>query len=201
MKVKPKNYTYSDIIEYIDNPYTQSLDPLGYGKSVQNAVEDYITYNVNLIAGKEILVDVAKDPKLTEQYKYSNNGPGFDRILLPNYLKIQKKFRQVDGKTPYSNQVHFENTRRHSDKNRNESAVSGHVRYSVSEFDYVIVVLCHIVNEERPDYKDWSYSLVPTSELEDVNYKGYCLPNIPSSVLLKNKCENIYLLTSKLLSL
>lgn len=201
MKIKPIDYTYDDIISTLDNPFINSLSPLEYGKAIQTAVEEYVTYNVNLIAGQQLLVDVSRDSELTEQYQYSNNGPGFDRLLIPSCLKIQDKFRQVNGETPFSKQVHFENTRRHSAKNQNQSSVTGHVRYTVSEFDYVLVVLCHIVDGQRQNYKDWSYSLISSSELEDVNNKGYCLPKIPSSLLLQNKYDNIYLLTSKLLTL
>ena len=127
----------------------------------------------------------------------------FQKDLLRNYKtvfgcesgdsgRIQIKFRQVDGKTPYSKQVHFENTRRHSVKNNNRSAESGHVRYSVSEFDYVCVVLCHIFDGYRTKYTNWSYSLIESYKLEDVNNQSYCLPNIPSALLLKNKWNGVW---------
>ena len=109
--------------------------------------------------------------------------------------------RQVNGKTPYSRQAHFENTRRQSAKNKNKSAESGLVRYSVSEFDYVLVVLCHIVNGDRNHYTNWSYSLIESSKLEDVNNQGYCVSHIPSALLLENKYDNIYMLTNKLKNL
>lgn len=198
MKINPISYDYQDVISTLDNPFIQSLSPIEYGKAIQTAVEEYVSYNVNSIAGEEILVDVSQDPLLTEKYQYSNNGPGFDRLLLPKCLRIQHKLRQVDGKTPYSKQVHFENTRRHSSKNQNKSSESGHVRYSLTEFDYVLVVLCHIIDGKRQNYQDWSYSLISSSKLKDVNNKGYCLPNIPSALLLENKYDNIYMLTSKL---
>lgn len=198
MKINSISYNYQDVISTLDNPFIKSLSPLEYGKGVQTAVEEYVSHNVNSIANEEILVDVSRNPFLIEQYQYSNNGPGFDRLLLPKCLKIQNKLRQVNGKTPYSKQVHFENTRRQSTKNQNKSSVSGLVRYSVTEFDYVLVVLCHIVDGERQNYEDWSYSLISSSELEDVNNKGYCLPHIPSALLLQNKYDNIYMLTSKL---
>jgi hypothetical protein len=197
MKIKQLNYTHSDLISYLDNPFAQSLGPLEYGKAIQTAVEQYVNNTINSIAGETLLVDVSKDTQLVEEYQYVNNGPGFDRLYLPTKKKIQIKFRQVDGKTPYSKQAHFENTRRHSAKNNNKSAESGHVRYSVSEFDYVLVVLCHIVDGVRTHYTNWSYSLVASSELEDVNNEGYCVSHIPSALLLENKYDNIYMLTNK----
>jgi hypothetical protein len=182
----------------LENPFIQSLGALEYGKAIQTAVEQYVSNTINSISETTLLFDVSKDSKLVEEFQYVNNGPGFDRLHLPSNKRIQIKLRQIDGKTPYSKQVHFENTRRHSAKNKNKSAVSGLVRYSVSEFDYVLVVLCHIVDGERTHYTNWSYSLVESSKLEDVNNKGYCLPNVPSSLLLENKYDNIYMLTNKL---
>ena len=198
MKINPLSFDHNDVISTLENKFIQSLTPIDYGKAIQTAVEEYVSYMVNSISGKNLLVDIIKNPQLVIDYLYANNGPGFDRLHLPNNLKIQIKLRQVDGKTPYSKQVHFENTRRHSVKNKNESAESGHIRYSDSEFDYVLVVLCYIVNGERTHYTNWSYSLVSSEELKDVNNKGYCLSKIPSALLFKNKCDNIYMLTNKL---
>jgi hypothetical protein len=198
MKINPLSFDHKDVIDTLENKFICSLNPIDYGKAIQTAVEEYVTYMTNSISGETLLVDVTKSPQLVIDYLYENNGPGFDRLLLLNNKKIQIKLRQTDGKTPYSKQVHFENTRRHSVKNKNKSAESGHVRYAVSEFDYVLVVLCHIVKGERTHYTNWSYSLVSSKELEDVNIEGYCLPKIPSALLLKNKYDNIYMLTNKL---
>lgn len=201
MKINHLDYTYQDVISALENPFIRSLSPIEYGKAVQTAVEEYVSQKINFIAEENILVDVAKDSQLLVEYNYSNNGPGFDRLHLPTRKKIQIKLRQIDGTTPFSKQVHFENTRRHSEKNQNNSAKSGHIRYSVSEFDYVLVVLCHIQNGLRKDYKEWSFALIESSKLEDVNNKGYCLPHVPSYLLSENKYDNIYMLTNKLLNL
>jgi hypothetical protein len=201
MKINMLDYTHEDVISMLENPFIQSLIPIEYGKAIQTAVEEYVTNIVNNGLEEKILVDISKNIELVEEFQYLNNGPGFDRLLLPSKKRIQIKFRQVDGKTPYSKQVHFENTRRHSVKNNNRSAESGHVRYSVSEFDYVCVVLCHIFDGYRTKYTNWSYSLIESYKLEDVNNQSYCLPNIPSALLLKNKYDNIYMLTNKLLNL
>jgi hypothetical protein len=200
MEINPISFSYEDVVSALENPFIRSLSPLEYGKAIQTAVEEYVSHNINLNAKETLLVDVAKDPQMVVEYQYSNNGPGFDRLHLPSKKKIQIKLRQVNGKTPFSKQAHFENTRRHSIKNQNSSAESGLVRYAVSEFDYVLVALCHIVNGERKHYNEWSYSLISSSKLEDVNNKGYCLPHIPSALLLENKCDNIYMLTNKLKS-
>jgi hypothetical protein len=198
MEINPISFDYEDVVSALENPFIRSLSPIEYGKAVQTAVEEYVGYNVNLIAEEDLLVDVAKDPELMVEYQYANNGPGFDRLHLATKKKIQIKLRQVNGKTPFSKQVHFENTRRNSAKNQNSSAISGYVRYTVSEFDYVLVVLCHIVNGERKDHKDWSYALINSAELEDGNNKGYCFPHIPSDVISKNYCENIRTLVERI---
>jgi hypothetical protein len=198
MKVNELNFDYSDIISALENPFICSLTPLEYGKAIQTAVEEYITYNVNLLSEYKMLEDVSKNEILIKEYSYSNNGPGFDRLLLPQKLKVQLKLRQVDGKTSTSKSVHFENTRRHSKKNKGTASNTGLVRYSISEFDYVIVCLCHIKNGIRKKYNEWSYSLISSSELEDVNNLGFCLPHIPSALLNQNYCDNIYMLTNKL---
>lgn len=201
MKINPQSFTHEDVINLLENPFVQSMKPLEYGKAIQTAVEHYVTHEVNCISNTDLLVDVSQVPYLIDEFNYSNNGPGFDRLLDAHKKKIQIKLRQVDGKTPYSKQVHFENTRRQSEKNQNESSSSGLVRYAVDEFDYVIVVLCHISGGNRKKYIDWSYSVIKSSELEDVNIQGYCTSKISSALLLKNKCDNIYMLTNKLKSI
>lgn len=198
MKIDKLDFTINDVISALENPFICSLAPIEYGKAIQTAVEEYVGYMVNNIAGQTILDDISKNDELIKEFNYSNNGPGFDRLLSQIKKKVQIKFRQTDGKTPYSKQIHFENTRRHSDKHKNKSADTGLIRYGVSEFDYVIVVLCHIVNGKRKKYNEWSFSLVSSNELEDVNNIGFCLPKIPSCLLLENKYDNIYMLTNKL---
>jgi hypothetical protein len=201
MKINKLPYTHEDIISMLENSFVQSLSPLEYGKAIQTAVEQYISNKINSILEEPLLIDVSKDQELIKEFQYVNNGPGFDRLHLPSKKRVQIKLRQVDGKTPYSKQVHFENTRRHSVKNKNKSAVSGLVKYSVSEFDYVLIVLCHIVDGKRTHYTNWSYSLIESSKLEDVNNQGYCLSHIPSALLLENKYDNIYMLTNKIKNL
>ena len=198
MKINPKSFIYEDVVKLLENPFIQSLEPLEYGKAIQTAVEHYVTHQVNSIAKSELLVDLTKNAILSKSFEYGNNGPGFDRLLQGNQKKIQIKLRQVYGVTPYTRQVHFENTRRQSEKNKNESSESGLVRYAVNEFDYVVVVLCHIIDGERKKYHDWSYSVIKTYDLEDVNIQGYCTRNISSALLMENKCDNIYMLTNKL---
>lgn len=201
MKIKEKTYTNSDILIALNNPFINSLSPLEYGKAIQSAVEEYVTFKVNEIAEQQILLDVMSSKNLIEEYDYQNNGPGFDRLLVKPKKRLQIKFRQIDGVEPWSRQVHFENTRRHSKKNQNSSSQNGLVCYSINEFDYVILVLCHIKNGERQNFLNWSFSLIPVQQIQDVNNVGYCLPKIPSNVIFENYLKDIYLLTQSLIEI
>lgn len=198
MKIQEKSYTNLDILNALNNPFINSLSPLEYGKAIQSAVEEYVTFKINEIAEEQILLDIMSSQNLIEEFRYKNNGPGFDRLLVGPKKKIQIKFRQVDGVEPWSQQVHFENTRRHSKKNQNSSSQNGLVCYSITEFDYVILVLCHIKKGKRQNFANWSFSLVPIEQLKDVNNEGYCLPKVPSKVISENYLKDIYLLTDSL---
>jgi len=192
-----KTYTEKDIITILDNSFISQLSNTEYGKMIQCAAEEYVEFKVNEINGDDLLINVNTSKQLIEQYNYRNNGPGFDR-LTKNGKRVQIKFRQVLGKTPYSQQTHFSNTRRHSKKNKGHGDETGMITYRNDEFDFVLVILCHIKDGIRTNYKEWSFSLIPIDELMDVNNDSFLLPNIPSDRLYKYKCECIYMLTTKL---
>ena len=96
--------------------------------------------------------------------------------------------RQVKGKDDFSQQTHFETTRRHSKKNEGVSSDSGHVAYSADEFDYVMVTLINVREnlEKRNDINLWSFSIIPINELVNAE-KGCCLTHIPAKILEKYK--------------
>jgi hypothetical protein len=202
-KLLENNYdtNIDDLIEFIENPVLKDLTPNDYGKVVQIVAEKYLELRVNKISESNLVIDIRSDQQLINEYNYSNNGPGFDRLIYNSKSRVQIKFRQVQGKTPYSRQTHFSNTRRHSGKNIGNGDATGNIVYRLDEFDYVIVILCHIKNKKRVNYTEWCYSLIPGSELVDVNNNKYCMPNIPSVILNKYKCDDIYMLTKKLESL
>lgn len=175
-------------IEIINNPFFEDYTKIDYGKAMATPNEYYIKFSCdpnNLLNDNEDL-EILKENNIDR----SNNGGGFDLYHISKNIRFQTKFRQVDGTYPYSRQVHFENTRRMSNKNNNDSSNTGHVCYSSSEFDYVIITLCHIKNGIRPNYTDWSFSLVPVSDILGSN-PDFCLPHIPSSILKKNFCKDI----------
>ena len=119
----------------------------------------------------------------------ANNSPGFDLLIVTpenKHIRIQSKLRQVDGKSDCSKQTHFETTRRNSEKNKDKNH-TGHVCYSLDEFDFAMVSL---VNDKlnRDKIKNcnlWSYCLIPIMELEDKEH-NCCYGHIKPEILQKN---------------
>tara|TARA_R100000657_G_C4645848_1_gene90945 strand:+ start:41 stop:601 length:561 start_codon:yes stop_codon:yes gene_type:complete len=116
---------------------------------------------------------------------------GYD-LLTEKYKRVQVKYRYVNGKTPYSRQLHFETTRRNSKKNEGAASESGHVSYSLDEFDYVAPVIVHGSKGQTPaDYLNSLNTakilLIEVADLKDPEREGCCLNSIPSKVLQKNK--------------
>lgn len=193
--------TLMEIENFLSQQYLTRLSTIDYGKTIQKAAEDYVCEFSRTLSSKVSLLDLERESsQLKEEYSYYNNGSGFDRLLYPQKKRVQVKFRQVEGKTPFSRQTHFSNTRRHSDKNKGKGDETGTVSYSSQEMDYVLVILCHLKQNDNTfrNYKNWSFSLIPVEELLDVNREGFLLNSIPSETLYKNKCDDIYMLTKKL---
>ena len=119
----------------------------------------------------------------------TNNSPGFDIIIINpdnKIIKIQSKLRQVTGNTDYSQQLHFETTRRNSEKNKDKNH-TGHVCYSLDEFDYVMV---SIINDKKNREKIkncnlWTYCIIPISDLKDEKH-NCCVSHIESKIIEKN---------------
>ena len=122
-----------------------------------------------------------------------NNSPGFDLVIVTpegKYIRIQSKLRQVKGKNDYSHQTHFETTRRNCEKNKDKNH-TGHVCYSLDEFDLVMVSLVNdrLNRDKIKNCSLWSYSLIPIKELEDVEH-NCCYSHIKPEIL-KNNIINI----------
>ena len=118
-----------------------------------------------------------------------NNSPGFDLLIIsPNNenIRIQSKLRQVKGNYDYSQQIHFETTRRNSKKNKDKNH-TGHICYSMDEFDLVMISLVNdrLNRENIQNCNVWSYSLIPIEEIEDVEH-NCCFSHIKPQVLQKN---------------
>jgi hypothetical protein len=142
---------------------------------------------------KKINVWSSDDDECPRVFEMKNNSPGFDLIIFDKlknkYYRIQSKLRQVKGLNPYSTGVHFETTRRHSKKNLDKNT-TGHIAYSINEFDYVLISLIHLKKiNVKTDINKWVFSLIPIKELRDEN-NNYCVSTIKPEILLKYKIDN-----------
>ena len=200
MKDKNSLIVDKDISNMITNKFIARMEPINWGKTMAIANEyigrDLITSLANVkVVHTEECVDGSEGGILLEKMNIdtSNNGSGFDTIVLANGKRIQCKLRQVKGVTPYSQQTHFDNTRRTTGQNNGVEGggESGHVRYGSDEFDYVLVSLvkCYEDYSVRTDLNKWNFAFIPISDLVDTNLSDFCLPHIPSEVLEKNKIE------------
>jgi len=119
----------------------------------------------------------------------ANNSPGFDLVIVSpcgKNIRVQSKLRQVKGIYDYSQQIHFETTRRNSEKNKDKNH-TGHVCYSLDEFDLVMISLVNdrLNRDKIKNCNLWSYSLIPIKELEDVEH-NCCYSHIKPEILERN---------------
>ncbi len=175
--------------ELIENLIIREMSVIDWGKAMARCNEimqkdllSYLGYN-------------AYDPETDEdcpEINTTNNSPGFDIIIKKDdgkLIRIQSKLRQVKGVTDFSQQTHFETTRRHSEKNKGLASKSGHVAYGCNEFDYVMVSLVNVgkngdIRTNRNNINNWSFSLIPVRELIDCN-TNCCFTKISSKTLKK----------------
>jgi hypothetical protein len=184
------NIIEEDDKELLKNKRICNMDRIDWGKTIAVS-NQYIQRNIlrELLEKYGYKVYATDDEITSKLIDTKNNSPGFDIIIITpsnKILRIQSKLRQVNGKYDYSMQIHFETTRRNSDKNK-EKNHTGHVCYSLDEFDYVMVSL---VNDKlnRDNIKNcnlWSYSFIPIKELEDKEH-NCCISKIPPQILKSN---------------
>lgn len=118
-----------------------------------------------------------------------NNSHGFDLLIITPEninIRVQSKLRQVRGLYDYSNQVHFETTRRNCEKNKDKNH-TGHICYSLDEFDFVMISLINDRNDSNniKNCNLWTFSFIPIKELEDKKY-NCCYSHITPDILEKN---------------
>jgi hypothetical protein len=170
MKIINEIIDKSDL-ELLNNQRVVNMSVNQWGKAV-STTNEYIQKNI-------LQFILGDDYKLSMNLS-NNNGIGYD-ILLNGNIKIQSKLRQVKGVTPYSSSLHFETTRRNSNKNLDKN-ITGHVCYSLNEFDYVCISLIHN-RIDRSDVNNWKFILIPNFELLDDN--GFLKTKIQSKLLKK----------------
>ena len=179
-----------DAKQLIENKIIRDMSVIDWGKAMARC---------NEIIQKDILKSIgieAYDPETDmdcPEIDIANNSPGFD-ILAKNsngiMSRIQCKLRQVKGVTDFSQQTHFETTRRHSKKNEGTASDSGHVAYGCDEFDYVMISLVNVGKNRtnRNNVDKWSFSLIPVESLIDKE-RGCCYGHISSKILDQYKFD------------
>lgn len=179
--------------QLLENEIIQSMSVIDWGKAMARC---------NEIIQKHILISIgvkAYDPETDvdcPNISTANNSPGFDLLVVPRKCKkarIQSKLRQVKGVTDFSQQTHFETTRRHSKKNKGAASDSGHVAYGCDEFDYVMVTLINVGKDgknrkNRNNVDMWSFSFIPVEALINKE-KECCFENISSKILKQYKFD------------
>jgi hypothetical protein len=190
--------TSIDIMELIDeddknlllNNRIINMSRIDWGKTIAVS-NQYIQRNIlrHLLKSYDYLV-YSTDDDYPLKIDISNNSPGFDLIIIRpdnKYIRIQSKLRQVNGIYDYSQRVHFETTRRNSSKNKDKNH-TGHICYSLNEFDLVMISLVNDRTNRNDVIKNcnlWNFSLIPIKELEDTEH-NICNSHIKPEILKKN---------------
>lgn len=102
------------------------------------------------------------------------NSSGFDLTTTDGKLRVQSKLRCGD--------LHLEQTRRISKKNKNVSSDSGHVVYSVGEADVYLFSRPPTVPGEYTDIQKWTFIAIPSGALEDPDRTGYLRRSVPKKI-------------------
>ena len=147
------------------------------GDMNESVQRDFINEKTSITCGRRLDGDIDPD------------ASGFDLITLDDVgMKIQSKVRVKN--------IHLEQTRRNSAKNSGEASSTGHVSYSVGEFD-VLLVSRPLGNkasrldkyedtsrpiEEYTNVEKWDMIAIPSEALEDPKRPGYLYNNVPKKV-------------------
>ena len=182
-----------DAISFLQNGIVKLMNVIEWGKAMAT-VNEFIQKDILKYIGLEVY-DPERDDNCPE-ISIANNSPGFDLIIKNQYgeiKRIQSKLRQVKGKTDFSQQTHFETTRRNSVKNKGTVSETGHVAYGCNEFDYVMISLVNVgkngeIRTNRNNINNWSFSLVPVVELINEE-KNCCATSISANILEKYKFD------------
>jgi len=197
-----------DIIEEDDrtllkNNRIANMSRIDWGKTMAVS-NQYIQRNIlrHMLNPYGYLVYSTDDIDVPSYINIANNSPGFDLVIIiseDKYIRVQSKLRQVHGIKDWSQQTHFETTRRNSDKNKDKNH-TGHICYSLNEFDLVMISLVNDkLNRDKIKNCDlWSYSLISIKELEDTEH-NCCYSSIKPEILKNNMIKITDDIRSKLI--
>ena len=172
----------------LENKRIQEMSVIDWGKSMAVSNQYIHQAVLNRILPEGFRAFTADDADLPEEVKTTNNCSGFDIVIRApdgTLKRVQSKLRQVKGQTDWSQQTHFETTRRDCDKNKDRKH-TGHVCYALDEFDYAMVSLVNVAKDlsNRNNCNLWSFAFIPISDLEDKEH-NCCKSHIPADVLKK----------------
>jgi hypothetical protein len=171
----------------LENGRVINMSRIDWGKTISIS-NQYIQRNIlrhmlNIYGYKVYSTDDIEIPII------KNNSPGYDLIIITpenKHIRVQSKLRQVRGIHDYSQQVHFETTRRNCEKNKDKNH-TGHICYSLNEFEYVMISLIND-RETREKIKNcnlWTFSLIHINDLQDIKY-DCCYSHIKPEILKTN---------------
>lgn len=206
-KKEKKEIDIRNIIEIddrnlLENKRIVGMSRIDWGKTMavsnQYIHRNILRHMLNPRGCKVYSTDDIDRPKIN----IANNSPGFDIVVITpppenKIIRVQSKLRQVKGINSYSQQIHFETTRRNSEKNKDKNH-TGHICYSLGEFDLVMISLVHD-KDNRDKIKNcnlWTFSLIPARELEDTEH-NCCYSYIKPEILQKNIIKITDDITSK----
>lgn len=143
---------------------------LGKIRAIANefVVLDYINDHTNLTVKRRADVKYGDGYPIEDGDK---NESGYD-LVSKSGLRIQVKYRSKD--------LHFENTRRHSKKNKGSASKTGHTAYSVGEFD--VVVFTRPTGPADEISVSTNFLAIPACALEDKLNPGFCRPRVNKPV-------------------
>lgn len=181
--------------EYIQD-FIEDATTMQFGKYFGHLVdgsfgEDYVNERLRN-AGSNVRIDT--DLNRPD----SNNDAGYDAELYDinnpeKRVRVQIKFRNQPSKYPTSGSLHFETTRRNSEKNSGKKSDTGHVAYSAEEFDVVLVFICHTQSNctgpdnDREDFDNWHLCAIDVDWVRDPETPDICQTTIPSSALQRGE--------------
>lgn len=189
-KINLENIIDEEDKELINNKRINNMRRIDWSKTLAVS-NQYIQKNIltEILTKYNYKVYSVDDDNLPTSIN-KNNCKGYDLLVSKNnqIYRIQSKLRQVNGTTHFSQQIHFETTRRNCKANKNKMK-TGHVSYSIDEFDFVFITLVNDKLYNRKDYNNWKFSFIPTSKLQDEN-NDFLVTSIKSHIL--EECAILY---------
>jgi len=170
--------TGGSIMDIIDGLHLysqiQTLSAKDYGRLMGTLADPYVKEHIESNSDVKFLDE--------NEIGRDKNASGYDLLTVGSDKRVQVKFRQYSGKTPYSRGTYLTTTRRHSEKNVGFASISGQVAYGVKEFDFLFLILAPS-NAAFRTRDLWSCCCIPISKLRDPINPFYVTSCVSSDIL------------------